>query len=320
MGEIKDLYIGMDLGGTFLKYAIGDEHGNILYKSKTPSRGTEEISVIFKVIFSAIEELLEVARNRNGRIKAVGFGTPGVVDFENAKLLGGTPNLHYWGDADIRKEIEGKFNIPTWADNDANVMALAEAKVGAARGHRFVICLTLGTGIGGGILLDGQVYRGSHYAGAELGHVVVEFNGLPCNCGGYGCLEQYAAAPAMVRRYESKLKKDGIEIPQNVTTELIFEQAKTGDKLADETIDETCEYLGAGMATMANALNPEIFVLGGGLADAGNEFIKKVEIALHKRVMDTAAMGLKVVRATLGNDAGIVGAMILAAEMNHMNK
>lgn len=320
MGDNSALYIGLDLGGTFLKYALGDDKGTILYKSKIPSHADEDKQDIFAAIFSAIEELLQTAEKQDGKIKAIGFGTPGVVDFEYGNLLGNTPNFKDWGDAQIRKEIEGKFNIPTWADNDANVMAFAEAKAGAARGHRFVICLTLGTGIGGGILIDGQVYRGSHYAGAELGHIVVEFNGLPCKCGGRGCLEQYASAPAMVRRYVGKLKNSGKEILQNVTTETIFTLAKEGDVHALETIDETCDYLGAGMASLANALNPEIFVLGGGVADAGDEFIKKVERALSSRAMDTAADGLKVVRATLGNDAGIVGAMLLAAEMNHMNK
>jgi len=316
MQIVNDLYIGLDLGGTFLKYALGDAKGTILFKSKTPSRADEDKADIFKVIFKAIEELLKVAKEHNGQVKAIGFGTPGVVDFVHGRLMGGTPNIRDWGDAEIKKVIEGQFSIPTWADNDANVMALAEARAGAASGYRFVICLTIGTGIGGGILLDGQVYRGSRYAGGELGHVVVEFNGVQCNCGGYGCLEQYASAPAMVRRYERKLIENSKEIPQQITTELIFSNAKHGEQSAIETVAETCEYLGAGMATMANALNPEIFVIGGGVADAGDEFINKVEKALHKRVMDTAAPGLKVVRAALGNDAGMVGAILLAAGMN----
>ena len=316
MENKREFYIGLDLGGTFLKYALGEKDGTVLFKNKTPSHGNEKKTVIFKVIFTAISELIEIAKQHNGIVKAIGVGTPGVVDFDNGKLLGNTPNMQDWGDANIRKEVEGNFNIPTWADNDANLMALAEARIGAARGHGYVICLTLGTGIGGGILLDGKVYRGHRYAGAELGHTLLVFNGRSCNCGGFGCFEQYASAPAMVRGYKELLEKNGRTSTEDIDTVVIFERAKEGDTLAQEIIDQTSEYLGAGMASIANALNPQVFVVGGGVADAGDEFIKKAEESLLRRVIEPAAIDLKVVRATLGNDAGIVGAILLAAEMS----
>ena len=314
--KTQNLLIGLDLGGTFLKYALGTPEGEIIYKNKMPSRANENKAVIFRVIFSAIKELVAVAENENNKIRAIGFGSPGAVDFDSGKLIGSTPNIRDWADAEIRKEIESKFSIPVWADNDANVMALAEARVGAGKGYKYIICLTLGTGIGGGIIIDGQLFRGSRFAGSELGHISIQYDGFPCKCGGIGCLEQYASASAMVRLYKNKLKNSHKNVPANLNTELIFKQSQLNDNLAIETIDETCEYLGTGMASIANALNPEIFILGGGLSEAGDGFIKKAHQVLVKRAMKPVTKDLKVLRATLGNDAGMVGAIMLASEMS----
>jgi len=315
MATEKEFIIGMDLGGTFLKYALGKPNGELVYHGKKPSKGDQPKEVIFEVIFSAIEELLEEARNRNARVVAVGFGSPGAVDFNQGKLLGNTPNLPYWGSAEIKKNIEEKFGLPTWADNDANVMTLAEATQGAAKGHKYVIALTLGTGIGGGILIDGEIYRGVNYAGAELGHVSIDYDGRACNCGGIGCIEQYASATAMVRDYLEKLSASNKNINGKVTTEIIFARAKEGEPEAIKTIDETCDYLGAALASIINAFNPEIIVIGGGVSEAGDEFIQQIWKSLNRRARGPVMKGLKLVRASLGNSAGMVGAISLASQM-----
>jgi glucokinase len=304
-------YIGLDLGCTFLKYALGASDGSLIVKKKTPSRADQAQSVIFEVIFSAIEELMEEAKTRGGKVVAIGLGSPGAVDFKKCRLIGNTPNLQSWGNAEIRKTITGRFGLPIWADNDANVMALAEATQGAAKGYKYVIALTLGTGIGGGILIDGEIYRGINYAGAELGHLSIAYDGHPCNCGGRGCIEQYASAPAMVRNYLDKIK----DASEEVTTITIFARAAEGDQSAIETIDETAEYLGAALASIINTFNPEIIVIGGGVADAGEEFLTRIRHAYEGRTMKPALKGLKLVRAKLGNDAGVVGAISLAKKM-----
>ncbi len=310
----QEAYIGLDLGGTFLKYALGLADGTILAKSKRPSQGEKGKREIFTNIFIGIDEMLAEAAGRNLKVVAIGMGSPGAIDFEHCRLLGNTPNLPDWGDAEIRKEIEKKWDIPIWADNDANVAALAEVRQGAAKGHKYVIAITLGTGIGGGVVIDDRIFRGSHYSGAELGHMSIDYNGQPCACGGIGCIEAYASAPAMVRNYVSKLQKAKIAVPGGVNTEMIFSQAARGEEAAITVIDETCEYLGAALASFTNIFNPDMFVIGGGVADAGDEFMTQIWNALKKRAMAAPLRGLKLVRARLGNDAGVVGAISLAVD------
>ena len=310
----NDHFIGMDLGGTFLKFAVGNAKGSILIKDKRPSRAQQSKEEVFKVIFSAIEQLIDVSQDNKGEVKAIGLGSPGAIDFKTGRLKGKTPNFVNWADADIRGEIESRFRIPVWADNDANVMTLAEVRQGAAKGYSYVIALTLGTGIGGGIVINNQVYRGYNFAGAELGHLSIDYEGRICNCGGIGCIEQYGSAPGMIRTYMEKINQP----EENITTEVIFQKAAHGDSAAKETIDDTCEYLGAALSSIVNSFNPQIIVIGGGVADAGDEFIAKIWNALEKRTMNAGLEGLKIVRANLGNDAGMVGAMSLAADMYYM--
>ena len=310
----NEFIVGMDLGGTFLKYALGTSDGELIYVAKMPSKGDATQAEIFEVIFEAIEDVQKQARDRNGEILALGFGSPGAVDFDQGRLLGNTPNLPHWGNANIRGQISGRFNIPTFADNDANVMVLAEATRGAAKGHKNVIGITIGTGIGGGIIIDGKIYRGHNYAGAELGHVSIDYNGLPCNCGGVGCIEQYASAPGIVRNYLEKLPKKAKNPSALVTTEMIFERARQGEEEATETIDDTCLYLGTALSGFANIFNPEIIVIGGGVADAGEDFLKRIWNVMEARTMKTILKGLGLVGAELGNTAGMVGAISLAAQ------
>jgi len=312
--------IGLDLGGTFLKYALGTPEGELLYKSKKPSHGKESRDVIFNVIFQAIDECLAQASKQKIEVAAVGCGTPGAVDFDRGKLRGNTPNLADWGNADIRTRIVKRYNLPTWVDNDANVMTLAESHCGAAAGYKTVIALTLGTGIGGGIMIDSQIYRGTHYAGAELGHITIQHDGRQCNCGGRGCIEQYASAPAMVRHYMEKTASATQVADTTINTEIIFARAAQGETAAIKTIDETCAYLGAALASIVNIFNPEIIVIGGGVAEAGEDFLGKIYNELKSRAMEPALRDLKLVPATLGNDAGMVGAIILAATMNSKDR
>ncbi|MBN1999747.1 ROK family protein [candidate division KSB1 bacterium] len=320
MEQGKEFFIGLDLGGTSLKYALGTSGGDILIKDEMDSKADRPQKEVFEVIFKAIKVLREEAKTRGGFVAAIGLGSPGAVDFEKGKLKGNTPNFLHWGDAEIKKTIEAEFAIPCWADNDANVMAFAESRKGAGKGANNVIALTLGTGIGGGILIDGQLFRGTRYAGAELGHITIDYDGEPCNCGGYGCVEKYASAPAMVKNYIEKLTTAKMSIPDKVSTKIIFARAKEGEKQALETIDDTCKYLGAALASIINIFNPEIIVIGGGVADAGDEFMRRIWAATTARTMKPSLEGLKLVRAKMGNDAGVVGAICMASEMYYSQK
>ncbi len=315
-----DLFIGMDLGGTNLKYALGTENGEIILKKSRPSQADRSQKAIFENMFVAVEELKAEADNRKEKVLSIGVGSPGSIDFETGQLKGTTPNLPNWAKAPIKKSLEEKFNIPTWADNDANIMALAEARLGAGKGYKNILCLTLGTGIGGGILIDNQVLRGEHYSAAEVGHIIVAYNGIRCNCGNKGCLEAYTTAPAMVKRYQKKLKRLGLAYDINkLNTEYIFQRASRNDGLAKETITETCQYLGAGIASISNIIDPEVVIIGGGVSEAGDSFIKKIEDEVRQYSVKSIMQNIKVDKAQMGNDAGIVGAILLAAE-NYSNK
>lgn len=316
----KLFFAGLDLGGTFLKYAIGNQNGTVIYKGKRPSRADQSQQEVFKVMFEAVHELLGVADKHKGVLAAIGVGSPGAIDFENGRLIGSTPNIQHWENADIRAQLEAEFSIPVWADNDANIMAFAEARHGAAEGHKNVICATLGTGIGGGILIDGELYRGKNYTAGEIGHLMIVHDGLPCNCGGKGCFEQYASAPAMVRHYAEILEANGKKLPKDASTVTIFANAAAGEKEAQQAIDMTVDYLGTGFASLTNIFNPEIIVIGGGVAEAGDEFIAKIRENVFSKAMKPTLKDLKIVRATLGNDAGFIGAIILAAEMYFKSK
>ncbi|MCR4438216.1 MAG: ROK family protein [bacterium] len=309
------LIIGLDLGGTFLKSALGDMKGRLLQKGKRPSEATAPADVIFENMFAAVEELLVAAEQYGGVVQAVGVGSPGVIDVHRGRLVGQSPNLPHWANVEIAGRMACHFGLPTFADNDANLMTLAEVTVGAAKGCRHVVCLTVGTGIGGGLYLNGEIYRGNHFAGAELGHTLVEFNGRPCPCGGRGCLEQYASAPATVREYTARLQQAGKPVPSEVDAKLVFERAKLGEPEAVAAVELTSQYLGAGIASFANALNPEMVVIGGGVADAGPFFIDRVAQAVRERAMPTAWKGLQIRPAELGNDAGVIGAILLAAQI-----
>ena len=198
-------------------------------------------------------------------------------------------------------------------------MALAEARIGAGKKFKNILCLTLGTGIGGGILINNQVLRGEHFSAAEVGHIIIVYNGIRCNCGNKGCLEAYTTAPAMVKRYQKKMKRFGIANDTNeLNTEYIFEKASRNDGLAKETITETCQYLGAGIASISNIIDPEVVIIGGGVSEAGDSFIKQIEEQVRQYSVKSITQNLKVVKAQMGNDAGIVGAILLAAE-NYAN-
>jgi glucokinase len=219
----------------------------------------------------------------------------------------------------LKRWLSNHFDYPIYVDNDANVMALAEHKFGAAKGYKDALCLTLGTGIGGGIILNDKLFHGSNFAGAEFGHMTICYNGRKCNCGGIGCLEMYASAPAIVRDSKRLLRKNKKSILHKLvkgdldklTTEIIFEAERKRDVLASDVINQVCAYLGAGIASAVNLLNPEIVVIGGGVSEGGESFIRRIEKEVKRRAFPSATKNLKIVKAKLGNDAGFIGAAML---------
>ena len=317
----KSHFIGVDLGGTNIKFGIVSEKGEILQKGILSAQANLGRTAILNNMNKAVRESLTFAREKKIKIKGIGVGSPGTVNLNTGKIEGSCPNLPQMVNVNLKRWLSRSFEFPIYADNDANLMALAESKFGAAKGYKDALCLTLGTGIGGGIILDGKLFHGSNFAGAEFGHMTICHNGRKCNCGGTGCLEMYASAPAMVkdakwrlrRNKESMVRKLIQEDPSKLTTEVIFEAEKKGDILASDVVNQACGYLGAGIASAVNLLNPQVVVIGGGVSEGGQSFIRRIEKEVKKRAFPSATKNLKVIRAKLGNDAGFIGAAKLAS-------
>lgn len=320
----KRYFIGIDLGGTNIKFGIVSEKGGVLHKGTLSAQANLGREAILDNLNKAVEKCLIHAQEKRIKIEAIGVGSPGTVNMKTGKIEGSCPNMPQMVNVNLKTWLSRQFKFPIYVDNDANVMALAEFKFGAAKGYKDALCLTLGTGIGGGIILDGKLFHGSNFAGAEFGHMTICYNGRRCNCGGVGCLEMYASAPAMVRDTKGLLHKDRKSIIHKLikanvgrlTTEIIFQAEKRGDDLASGVINQACAYLGAGIASAVNLLNPQVVVIGGGVSAGGQSFIRRIEKEVRKRAFRSATKSLKVVKAKLGNDAGFIGAAILCSSVS----
>jgi len=292
-----------------------ENQGQVLHESSRPSEADKDLQKILDNLADAIRELQDISKKYGESPHVVGIGTPGSVDIERGFLLGSTPNFRQWKNIHIAEEIAKHVNLPVFVDNDANMMALGESTYGAGKQYKNIICLTVGTGIGGGIIIDGQLYRGAWFAGSELGHSTIVIDGIQCNCGGNGCLEQYASATAIVRQFVAYTRDVQQELNENhKDVRYIFDLYRQGDERARRAIDEAIYYLGRGIASIINIFNPEIIIIGGGVAESGAIYIDKVGKVASKYAMKISQQGVKIVSASLGNNAGYLGAVAFAFE------
>jgi glucokinase len=312
-------YIGVDLGGTNIKFGIVSHKGEVLHKGMLAAQSKLGRDAILHNLNEAIEKSLNHADKKGMIIGGIGVGSPGTVNLVSGSIEGSCPNLPQMVNVNLKRWLSRHFELPIYVDNDANVMALAEFRFGSAKGYKDALCLTIGTGIGGGIILDGKLFHGSNFAGAELGHMSICYCGRKCNCGGIGCLEMYASAPAMVKDAKRILRGKRKSIIHKLlhgdldklTTKVIFQAEKKGDALAASVINQACACLGAGIASAVNLLNPQVVVIGGGVSQGGMSFIRRIEKEVKSRAFPSATRDLKVVKAKLGNDAGFIGAAML---------
>src|SRR3990172_8898458 len=295
--------IGIDLGGTSLRVALVSEEGEIVRKIKKAS--TEEI---LPSLLETIEEI------RHGEITGIGVGVAGIIDRKNGRVFS-SPNLHAVEGIDLVDGIQRKFNVPVYIENDANVATLGEKLSGAGKNFQNFVLLTLGTGIGGGIIYKGKLLDVS----AELGHMSINAEAEKCPCGNIGCLENYASARAMIAKAVAMLEKGSESILKEcckgsiykLTPEDIYEAALDGDTLSREILRDAGRYLGVGLANIINIMSPEAIILTGGLIGAWNiyeqEAIKEASRRAFKDLFDT----VKIIPSSLGDNAGIVGAACL---------
>lgn len=310
--------IGIDLGGTTVKFGILSEQGEIQQKWSIETDIAEEGTRIVPSIIDSIRKHMSMYGMTAEDFVGIGMGSPGTINRHDGTVIGAY-NLNWKTLQDIRTEIEAKIGIPFFIDNDANVAALGEAWRGAGESESDVVFLTLGTGVGGGIVVDKSLVHGASGAAGEVGHITVEPNGYLCTCGKTGCLETVASATGVVhlaRDYadqfagESSLK-EMIDDGQLITAKDVFDLAKEGDTLALKVVDKVAYYLGLACSHLANILNPSTIVLGGGVSKAGSILTETIQPYFEQYTFPTIRTTTKIRLAQLGNDAGIIGASSL---------
>lgn len=308
----KRYAIGIDLGGTSVKYALIDSDGVFHFQGKLASRADVSAEAVIGQLATACKEAMAAAEELGVKVEGIGLGTPGIVDETNRIVLGGAENIKGWENLHLADRLEAEIGMPVQMGNDANLMGLGETMYGAGQGAKNVVFLTVGTGIGGAVVIDGKLFNGFANRGTELGHVPLIANGEPCNCGSVGCLEHYASTSALVRRFCKRASEAGVSFPgEEINGELIVRLYKEGNQLAVESLNEHCDFLGHGIAGIINVFSPQRVVIGGGLSEAGDFYIQKVTERAHRYAMADCAVNTQIMAASLGNKAGSIGAASL---------
>ena len=304
---MKKYCFGADIGGTTVKLGLFDTEGNILDKWEIKTHTENEGSAILPDTAAAILAKMEERKLNPEEVAGIGVGVPGPVSIDG--IVPHTANLG-WGYKEVTKELSERTGLPCKAGNDANVAALGETWMGGAKGHKDVLLLTLGTGVGGGIIVDGKILTGAHGAGGEIGHIHVEDQiEEHCGCGNQGCLEQFASATGIARLARAALaesEEPSILREGEVTAKAVFDALKEGDELAKRVVERFGRYLGTAISVMAGILDPEVIVIGGGVSKAGWILLDYIR-RYYKPYAYKSSKETEFALAQLGNDAGIYG-------------
>lgn len=314
---MKKYRIGVDVGGTNIKIALIDFEGKIIYSNTVPTRAEMGFEAGVANIKQAIKDLMQETNQDSKTIEAIGFGLPGQIDYQSG-MVKNLPNIPGWINIPLGKLIEDEFQITTKLDNDVRCAALGELNFGAGKGCENLICITIGTGIGSGIILNGKLVRGAANAAGEIGHIKLTLGHGPlCGCGDHGCFEAYASGPsivAMAKEYiaggkSAKYKEmatDGI-----ITPYIVAQAALQGDAVSIRIFKQMGEIIGVGLSSVINLLNPEKVIIGGGVADAGDILLEPIRKTILDRAMPIQGQTVKIVPAQLANTAGVIGASLL---------
>ena len=312
---MKDkLIVGVDLGGTKIDAVLADDCGNIRKREFKETRASEGPNAVIKRIVDAIK-----AVSSDNKIAAVGIGAAGIIDVETG-LITFSPNLPGWHNIKLKDILEHELGVKTFVDNDATVAAMAEHKFGIAVGCDHLVFITLGTGIGGGIITNGQIYRGVSGSAGEIGHMTIDINGPLCGCGNKGCFEALASGTALEREAKAKIAEGArTSIPKyakesgsRISAKSVYLAAQDGDKLANELIAQLGYYLGVGLANLINIFNPQLVVIGGGVSRMGEMLLKPARKTVRERAFELSVKAARIEISSLGYDAGPLGAVALA--------
>jgi len=305
--------IGVDLGGTNLRTALISPAGHILAKQKEASLASEGHQKVISRLLKNITEQREKAGREGLEVVAVGVGAPGVI-LSGEGIVVTSPNFPDWNNLPLRRELETALSLPVFIENDANTAALGEQWRGAAKDVESMVFLTLGTGVGGGIVYEGRIWGGAHGMAGEVGHMTLVLDGRKCGCGNSGCLEMYASSRGIVMSYLDAVPSGTVDGAGGITSADIYRSASDGDPLAVRVMQEMGRFLGIGIANLINILNPAMVVIGGGVKEAWPLFIEATRREVQRRAFSYTAERTQIVPSLLGDDAGMVGAAAVALQ------
>ncbi|GIQ61863.1 glucokinase [Paenibacillus cisolokensis] len=307
----EKIYVGVDIGGTAIKVGICNENGDLLQTYEGPTETDKGTDAILNNIAAYVRHIVSESPFQWEQVEGVGIGIAGFLDIPNG-IMKFAPNLGL-RNVPVRDRVQEALGKPVFINNDANVAALGEAWAGAGKGVSDCVCYTLGTGVGGGIIIDGKIVQGFAGMAGELGHmaIVPDLEAIQCGCGKMGCLETVSSATGII-----KMAKDAVErgdrtsltAVENIMAKDVFDAAKAGDEVAARIVNRAAFYLGKSMATVAIVLNPQRFIIGGGVSKAGDFLFDQIRDVFRKFTPDLIQEGVEIVPAQLGNNAGIVGA------------
>ncbi len=316
-------YLGVDLGGTTIKVGLVDENYKIIHSISGPTNRERSSEEVLKDMAMLCIEVMKKQGITEKDIHSIGIGSPGIASPEDGVILSAS-NLNF-DHVNVRDEIKKYIDTDVYVENDANAAALGEFICGAAKGEKNVVVVTLGTGVGGGLITDGKIIRGNFFGAGEIGHQVIQVvDGLPCGCGRKGCWEQYASATALIRQAREKVVNNPESLIaknvkdnnlDNINAKLVFDSAKDGDKVANEVLDQYFKYIACGVTNMINILEPSMVVLGGGMSAQKTYLTDPVTKYVQDEMYGGLSLKTKITSAILGNDAGIIGAAFIGTTL-----
>lgn len=302
-GQMKKI-VALDIGGTSIKYGIVSEVGEILFQSEKPTNALRGGAFLMKTVEEIVETLLAQENNFVG----IGVSTAGQIAPETGEVVFANENLPGWTGMKIRENLENMFHLPTFVENDVNAAALGELWVGAGKGKKDFLCITVGTGVGGAIVMNGQIYHGATGSAGEFGHLLLKKGGYLCNCGQRGCFEQYASTGALIRHVQSLYVERGENVTEPINGKWIFEQAAIGNAVCQEGIEYFIDHLAVGLATLVHIFNPSLIVIGGGVSGQGHPLLQQINKKVESYIMPSYREPLMIDFAKCGNGAGMLGA------------
>lgn len=315
----KNVIVGVDIGGTTVKIGIIKDNGEIISNWEIETRKSEGSTTVIDDIWSTVQNRLIELNMDTEDVLGIGIGAPGFIDGKKGYIYEAV-NLG-WRNFSLSDHMNQKSGLPVFVENDANIAALGENWLGAGNEAKDVIAVTLGTGVGGGIIVDGTIINGVSGTAGEIGHITVDPNGYQCNCGRKGCLETIASATGVRRQALEVIKKKpnsklakSYEVNSDITSKTVFELANTGDEDAINIVQHTADVLGFVLANLANTLNPSMILIGGGMSKAGDSLLQPVKKFFTTYALSRVSSSCEIKLAKLGNNAGIIGAAYLVKQ------